>query len=505
MVDQARVGICGMSIEASTYSPHRSGADSFSLRRGDDLLAYYGFLDPGQPLRQAADWVPLVHARSLPGGPVDAGFYDQVKAETIERLSAAMADPAGRLHGLFFDIHGAMNVVGRQDAEGDLAAAIRSVVGPDVLISAAMDLHGNVSRRLADNVDFLTCYRMAPHEDYAQTKQRAVFKLLSRLGTPAHPGGGRVHKAWRPVPILLPGEKTSTRIEPAKSLYAELPWVEVQPGILDASIWVGYAWGDEARNMAVVEVEGDDPAACARQARRLAEGLWSLRRDFDFVAPTGALADCVDLALEASTKRPFFISDSGDNPTAGGAGDVTWTLTRLVADARLTGPDAPTTLVASIFDADAVAAARAAGPGADIAVEAGARVDHVHAGPVRLSGVVEYLGDGDATSGPVAVIRVGGRPGGGGLRAIVTTRRKPYHTLADFGAAGLDPRAADIVVVKIGYLEPELYTMAADWRLALTPGGVDQDLIRLAPVAITRPMFPWDPDMADPDLEPVLL
>ncbi|MCL2490460.1 MAG: M81 family metallopeptidase [Propionibacteriaceae bacterium] len=487
-----RVGICGMSIEASTYCPHVSGEDSFTVRRGDDLLAYYDFLDPGQPLRESARWVPLVHARSLPGGPVDPDFFDAIKDETVRRLRDTTLD------GLYFDIHGAMNVIGRQDAEGDLAAAVRAAVGPDVLISASMDLHGNVSRRLVENVDFLTCYRMAPHEDAFLTKRRAVFKLLSRLGTKAHPGPGRAHKAWLPVPVLLPGEKTSTRLDPARSIYNELYWVEVQPGVIDASIWVGYAWGDEPRNMTVVEVEGDDPAACQRLAEMVAHKWWDARCDFCFVAPTGDLGQCVDAAL-ASPVRPFFISDSGDNPTAGGAGDVTWALHRLVADHRLTGVTAPNTIVASIFDAAAVAACREAGVGSPVSLDAGANIDNLHAGPVRLTGVVEHLTDGDDTSGPVAVVRIGG------IRAIITTRRKPYHTLSDFEAAGLDPRAADIVVNKIGYLEPELFDMAADWLLALTPGGVDQDLLRLNPQAITRPMFPWDENMPDPDLTAVLL
>lgn len=503
----SRIGICGMSIEASTYCPHVSGADSFTVRRGDDLLAYYGFLDPGQPLRESGDWVPLVHARSLPGGPVEPAFYDAIKDETVQRLRDVMASPETALDGLYFDIHGAMNVAGRQDAEGDLAEAIRAAVGPDVLISVSMDLHGNVSRRLAGNVDFLTCYRMAPHEDAIATKRRAVYKLLSRLGVPGHPGPGRVHKAWLPVPVLLPGEKTSTRLDPARSIYNDLYWVEVQPGILDASIWVGYAWGDEPRNMAVVEVEGDDEAACKRFAEQLAHRWWDARRDFSFVAPTGDLEQCVDAAL-MSEARPFFISDSGDNPTAGGAGDVTWALTRLAADARLTGIRSPNTIVASIFDAEAVAACREAGLGASVTLSAGAKVDHVHADPLRVVGVVEHLTDGDDTSGPVAVVRIGGPAGADtspGIHAIITTRRKPYHTLADFQAAGLDPRTADIVVDKIGYLEPELFEMAADWLLALTPGGVDQDLKRLNPRAITRPMFPWDEDMPDPALDAVLL
>ena len=44
-----------------------------------------------------------------------------------------------------------------------------------------MDLHGNVSKRLAAESDLITCYRMAPHEDSYESKQRAVENLLYRL------------------------------------------------------------------------------------------------------------------------------------------------------------------------------------------------------------------------------------------------------------------------------------------------------------------------------------
>jgi microcystin degradation protein MlrC len=66
---------------------------------------------------------------------------------------------------------------------------------------------------------------------------------------------------------------------------------------------------------------------------------------------------------------------------------------------------------------------------------------------------------------------------------------------------GLKPREAGLVVVKIGYLEPELYAMQKGWMMALTPGGVDQDLTRLGYKRIQRPMFPLDAaTMKTPDL-----
>lgn len=480
-----RIGIAGIAIESSTFSPHRSTVPDFRITRDKDLLARYDFL--AGDLLDGIEWVPLLHAVSLPGGPVTAEAYGELSDEIFVRLREA-----GALDGLFFDIHGAMSVLGRTDAEADLIEGIRDIIGSDVLVSASMDLHGNVSRRLATALDLVTCYRKAPHTDAWDTRERAIRNLVSRLRS-----GGRPGKAWVQVPVLLPGEKTSTRIEPAKSVYAKVDEVEAVDGVLDAAIWVGYAWADEPRCQAAVVVTGDDHAVIVAKAGELAQAYWDARRDFAFVAPTGTLAECVQQAV-ASTDRPFFISDSGDNPTAGGAGDTSWTLNELLQMPEILDSDR-VTLYAAIVDPAAVAAAVKAGVGSDVSVDLGGHVDSGPCGPVAVVARVCAVDLGDPVAGAVAVLAIGG------LRVIVTARRKPYHLEQDFLALGLEPRMADLVIVKIGYLEPELYEMAADWLLALTPGGVDQDLLRLGHHGIERPMFPFDPDMADPDLTPELL
>jgi len=212
---------------------------------------------PGQPLREAANWYPTLVGRSLPGGIVTAEAFESLTEETIERLQAVVRETP-HLDGLWFDIHGAMTVEGMDDSETVLLQRIRDVIGPDVLVSSSMDLHGNVSREFAHLTDLITCYRMAPHEDELDTKERAVRNLVDRLVS--HPAGQAPRKpikAWIPVPILLPGEKTSTRVEPARSIYAKVPQVEARDGVLDAAIWVGYAWADEPRNQAAVVATGD--------------------------------------------------------------------------------------------------------------------------------------------------------------------------------------------------------------------------------------------------------
>ncbi|MFD8302187.1 M81 family metallopeptidase [Streptomyces sp. NPDC059690] len=478
------IAIAGLGIESSTFSPARTQAPAFHPRRGADVLSGYPFLAPGAPLREAADWRGALVGKALPGGTVTAAAYAELSAELLDRLGSA-----GRIDGLWFDIHGAMTVEGLDDAEAQLLARIRQVIGPETVVSTSMDLHGNVSRELVHHSDLITCYRMAPHEDAMDTKERAARNLVDLLTN----GAPRPVKAWIPVPVLLAGEQTSTRVEPARSVYAAVAEVEAADGVTDAAIWVGYAWADEPRNRAAVVVTGPSAPAVTAGAERLARGFWEARHAFGFVAPTGTLDDCLDEAL-ASTARPWFISDTGDNPTAGGAGDVTWGLRHVLSRPEFKDSCGPTVVYASLPGPSAVEEAAKAGVGATVTVTAGAEVDDRHAGPLTLTGVVHAVQHGDRDAETEVVLRVGS------VHVILTRLRKPYHHEHDFTALDLDPRTADVVLVKIGYLEPELFAMAADWKMALTPGGVDQDLTRLGHHRVRRPLFPFDPDMPDPDL-----
>ncbi|MGA1776864.1 MAG: MlrC C-terminal domain-containing protein, partial [Flavobacteriaceae bacterium] len=142
-----------------------------------------------------------------------------------------------------------------------------------------------------------------------------------------------------------------------------------------------------------------------------------------------------------------------------------------------------------------VEAALKVGVNNKVTAQVGAQVDDRYAPPLLLEGVVEAIHQGDIHAETEVVVRVGS------IRVIVTKKRKPYHREKDFTQLGLNPRAADVLVVKIGYLVPELYAMRGDWIMALTPGGVDQDLERLDYKRINRPMFPLDKEMDDIDLK----
>lgn len=463
-----RIAIGGIATECCTFSPLLASLDYFRVRRGGELLQGYPFLE-----RYQAEYIPTIQARAIPGGSVEHSAYQTLKAEFLDGLRAA-----GRLDGLYLDMHGAMNVQGMDDAEGDWIAAARDIVGPDCLISASFDLHANISQREIDNLDMLTTFRTAPHVDVEETRDKAFTMLMTCLQN-----GIRPQMAYIPVPVVLPGEKTSTEWEPGLSLYAPLPEIDAIPGVMDASVFVGYVWADEPRAHATIVVTGTDAAVIHAEAVKLAEAYWDVRDAFRFGVPAGSIDECIGWALDAP-EQPVFISDSGDNPTAGGVGDLPLFLERLIA------LDVPDAVVASIADAAAVEMCYQAGIGATVSTTLGGKLDTIHAQPLPITGVVQFLHATDDPADRQVVLRIGG------IQVIVTARRRPYHYIADFKRLGIDPDAHKLVVVKVGYLVPELKAAARKAFLALSPGAVDQAIERLPFQRILRPMYPLDPAMA---------
>jgi microcystin degradation protein MlrC len=463
-----RIAMGGIMIECCTFSPLLTQLDYFRILRADEMLPNYPFLAKFSQ----HEFIPTLHARSIPGGSVEPEAYRQIKTEFLERLKNA-----GQIDGLFLHLHGAMHVYGMDDAEGDWIAAAREVVGPDCLISASFDLHGNISQRIIDNLDMLTTYRTAPHVDTLETQERALRMLVQSLERSIRP-----KMAWMSVPVALPGEKTSTEWEPGLSLYAGLPEVDAVPGVWDASMFVGYAWADEPRAHATIVVTGTDQAVIERETRKLAQRFWDRRKQFQFGSRAGSIDECIDWGL-AAPEKSVFISDSGDNPTAGGCNDLPLFLERLLAK-RV--PDA---VVASIADAKAVATCYAAGVGAQVEVSLGGKLDTIHAKPLPVRATVQFLDTAPNAAQRQAVVQVDG------VQVIITERRTPFHYIRDFQRLGIEPLQHKLVVIKIGYLEPDLKAAAPLALLALSPGAVDQAIERLPFQRIGRPIYPLDPDM----------
>ncbi len=464
-----RIAVGGIHTECSTSSPVLMQPEDFRVLRGPDLLAheYFDFLEADD-----IEHLPLLHARAVPGGPLARATYEGLKAEFLERLKAALP-----IDGLYLAMHGAMNVEGMDDAEGDWISAARAVVGPEVPVAASYDLHGNVTQKIIDQLDIFAGYRTAPHIDVRETMVRAWSMLVRALKTGEKPG-----VAWAPVPVLLPGERTSTEDEPAKSLYLRLPEHDALPGVWDANLMVGYVWADEPRGTACAVVTAVDKAAAEKVAAAIAQSYWDARADFRFGPVTGPLPEMLDIAERTET-RPIILADSGDNPTGGGVGDRADVLKALLARSI------DDILIAGITDRPAVERCFAAGAGARVSLKVGGSLDPASPS-VDVDADVVFLDDPGSAAEQQAVVRIGG------ITLVLAARRRPYHNIADFTRLGLDPTKVRLLVVKSGYLSPELAPIANPNLMALTDGVINQDIENLPSHRRHQPSYPFVKDFS---------
>jgi microcystin degradation protein MlrC len=460
-----RIAYGGIAIECSTYSRLWTRMDEFIIRRDAELAASarFQFLK-----RYPVTFMPTLVATAVPGGPIERKTYDTIKAEFLQRLKALLP-----LDGLYLPMHGAMFVEGMQDAEADWYQAARKVVGPDCLISASYDLHGNISQPIIDTLDMLSAFRTAPHIDQEATMLRATDMLLHCLREKIRPT-----LMWAPVPVLMPGERSSTEWEPGKRLWAQLPALNREPGILDVSMLVGYVWADEPRSTASVVVTGTAPDTQRKIATNLAQQYWDARTEFQFGTETCTLEECVQRSIDAKT-QPAILADSGDNPTAGGNGDQATVLESLLRH------KARNVVFAGITDRPATEACYKAGVGARIPLSIGATLDPKASRPVKVEAVVKSLLAEANPGRREAVVQIQG------ITLVLAAYRRPYHDIKDFTRFGLDPKTFKIIVVKSGYLSPELAPIANPSLMALTDGSVNQDIVHLPANRYRRPSYPF--------------
>ncbi len=464
-----RIAYGGIGIECSTYSRLRTRMDEFTILRDAELASSerFKFLK-----RYPVGFMPTLVASAVPGGPVERKTYDTIKAEFLQRLKALMP-----LDGLYLPMHGAMFVDGMQDAEADWYQAARKLVGPDCLISASYDLHGNISQPIIDTIDMLSAFRTAPHIDREETMLRATDMLLHCLHEKIRP-----ILMWAPVPVLMPGERSSTEWQPGKRLWEQLPALNREPGILDVSMLVGYVWADEPRSTAAVVITGTAPNTQRKLATALARQYWDARTEFQFGTETCTVEECVQRAMDAKT-QPAILADSGDNPTGGGNGDQATVLESLLRH------KAQNVVFAGITDRPATEACYKAGVGGRVSLSIGATLDPKASQPVKAEAVVKFLLAEANPARREAVVQIEG------ITLALSAYRRPYHDINDFTRLGLTPKSFTIIVVKSGYLSPELAPIANPSLMALSDGAINQDIVHLPANRYRRPSYPFVADL----------
>ena len=483
-----KVLIGSIGHESNTFSPISTTLADFRIRKGDRLLQpsamRSGLSGIVETLRAPdIELVPTIEAGAMPSGLVTREAYQALEAALVER--AAGVDAAC----LF--LHGAMRAEGIDYGDDALLAAVRSAVGPDTPIALAMDMHANIVESQIHNAHAIVTYHTAPHIDRYETGQRAAEIIIAMLRD-----GIRPNMAFAKLPILLPGEMAQTSLEPMASMMRLVDEIEAEPHVLSCSLTKSHCWADvpEQGAAAIVVTDGlAPPGAAQEKADRLASAFWARRAEFGYSAEAYPVEEAVSTALSAP-EPSVFLSDSGDNPGAGGTTDTTAVL------AALLDAGADDVAFAAIWDPESVAACIAAGVGQQVSVAIGGKVNRRDAVPVEVTGRVRLISDGRyyhqgvhqpshlIDMGVLVVLDVEG------INVILSQQRVSVVDPLQLQAVGIEPLSYKIVVLKRGYLTAPFQDISPRAILALSPGPTNCDVSKMPFRRVKRPIYPLDPE-----------
>ena len=424
-----KILVGAFQCESNTFSAAKAERGDFYYLKGEAakrrLFASRLFEEAGFEV------VPLVYAVSLPSGCVTKACFDEIISDF--RAEAAKHPDAD---GIYLYLHGAMVVEGGFSGEELTVRELRKTVGGAIPISLDLDFHANVSEGLVAQVQAISGYRTAPHTDYDESETRAANALMKILSAKSNtsPHFFRIKVQF--------ADAAQTSVEPYVSILKMVRELDRDPHVVSANVFNGQPWVDAPfMGASVVVYSMANHEAVHAKAKAIADHFEAHKTDLAFGVPALAPDKAPDAARTMA--KPVFVSDSGDNTTAGEAG----TSDCLVKVFKGTGLR---TLFTSLCDPAAVEkfADRAVGRG-------------------KILGFVgEEAGDGIVVQD-------------GNVDIVYSTVRTSFTMKEHFAAMNLDVKAYDVVIVKQGYLWPGAAELAASQIFCMTPGMATNDFSML--------------------------
>ncbi len=440
-----RIAVARLWYEANSFSPVRTGIDAFRAREwasGEAARAFYagtateigGILDFAE---RHPDWrVELLHCCAAPpGGLAEDAAMDEIEGLILRGLEQ------GNWDAVYLSLHGAMACVGDPAPELRLLKKVRAAIGTNPL-GASFDLHAHLSAEMMAPLDALSGYHTYPHVDMDRAAQR-VLDQLGRILV----GDPRPRLAIAKVPFVLPSFNMRTDSGPMADLQRLADDWRRREGMVDVSIFGGFAYGDSPfAGPSVTALAAGDGLAQAAVAT-LTDEL--TRRLDQFLPRLPGPEEGLRLALATPGKGPAIVLDPADNPLSGGIGDTPSLFRALMSSSR---PER--TVFAFFHDPAMVERCHILGLGAEISAELGGRVSALYGPPVPMDARVLALTDGHFhNQGPMehnlavdvgrtAMLEVVG------VWVIVTETCQTPNDPAYFRMHGIEPEALDLLCVK---------------------------------------------------------
>ena len=446
-----------------------------------------GYLD--ESLARGIDLEPVLSVWAQPAGPVQQPAFDHMLDVLLSRIEAA-----GPCDGVALDLHGAMVADDHEDAEGVIIAAVRKLVGPTMSVVVTLDLHANITEQMATESDCLIGYDTYPHVDMKERGREAIGVLESIIR-----GDVRPTQAFRKLPLMTMPPMQCTLREPMQSLIGQLHDLESGPGIVTATVAMGFPFADiKDAGVTALVTANDDQELAEQRVEELASRLWALRDDLQPRLTT------VEEAMRYSREQAsglVILADGSDNPGGGAPCDGTVALDALIAGEFRGG------VVGVLYDPETVQRAHELGVGAEAEFQIGGKTDSFHGSTVVANAKVTRLGDGKFTFrgpmmrgcrgnlGPMAVLKIGG------VEVVVASRRKQLLDAEMVRGVGIELGEKRLLVVKSAvHFRADVGRLAETIFDADTPGIHRPEFSCFDYQRVRRPIYPLDTDLGDREM-----
>jgi microcystin degradation protein MlrC len=351
--------------------------------------------------------------------------FDHFVDLMLTDLRAAMP-----VDGVYLALHGAMAVREVPRPEAEIARRFREVVGPDVPIVAAFDLHGNEDEEFLRWADGSFVTKHFPHYDsWYQGERSATYlrRIMRGEYTPV--------RVTKKVPVVTATVLQWTGASPVMDIMARARrWEDQYPGVF-VSVFLGFPWADVPDIGTTVQVmTNGDPELAEEAANDVASLIWRVREQYahgTFPLPAEAVRRG-RAAIQAGA-TPVVLADYWDRP-----GDATWTLEELV------NQGVSNFIYASLTDEPALDAIWEADlqPGAPFSRAVGGYTGEQAGRPVQIDGTVRWRGERWGYD-RVAVIDFGDRN-----VLIITPAIQQTTSPEQLRFADIDPDGFDLFVLK---------------------------------------------------------
>lgn len=493
-----RFALAGISHETNTFHSIPTKYENFEksgILVGEDIKKIYESPSTIGGFYQASvdldfEIVPLLVARTGPLGTIEADAFEKILGKIL-----GLIKNNGPFDAILLDLHGAAVSEEFHDMDGEITSRIRNLVGPEIPVGIALDMHANVSKEMISNTDITTVYQTTPHLDADQRGYHCaelIYKTVKKEITPVQ---------WiETPPLIINIVNHNTNEEPMKSILKESEKLYSDSDILSVSVAEGYPYSDiKKMGMSFLVISDNNKNKAKGASRKLAKYAWNKRFEMDSAAPS--IEEGLKEALSIKAK-PVVLMDTGDNIGGGSSADST----HILHKARELGISG---ILQTLYDPDSVEKCMkkigSLSVGLEhrhwITLEVGGKSDEMHGKPIEVTGLIKKYFEGPFEdlgrthgghryfdSGDTIVLETEDEN-----TLILTSKRVGNTSIQLYYSLGLDPKNFPIVIAK-GVMSPRpAFEPIASKIIALNSPGVTAANFKNFTFNLRRkPMFPFE-------------